>query len=83
FQEMNIPGETYSQDPQSFKLAYQRIQQIFQQAGVAPNSVRWVFAPNGWSQNQEHRFENYYPGNAQVDVVAFSAYNWGYCANSS
>lgn len=83
FQEMNIPGETYSQDPQSFKLAYQRIQQIFQQAGVAPNSVRWVFAPNGWSQDSVHRFENYYPRNAQVDVVAFSAYNWGFCANSS
>lgn len=83
FQEMNIPGETYSQDPQSFKLAYQRIQQIFQQAGVASNSVRWVFAPNGWSQDRVHRFENYYPSNAQVDVVAFSAYNWGYCANSS
>lgn len=83
FQEMNIPGETYSQDPQNFKLAYQRIQQIFQQAGVAPHTVRWVFAPNGWSQDQVHRFENYYPSNSQVDVVAFSGYNWGYCANSS
>jgi len=83
FQEMNIPGETYSKDPKNFKLAYQRMQKIFKEAGVSPSTVRWVFAPNGWSENNEHRFENYYPGSAQVDVVAFSSYNWGYCSNSS
>ncbi|WP_341528799.1 glycosyl hydrolase [Nostoc sp. UHCC 0302] len=82
-QEMNIPGERYSKDPKNFKLAYQRIYKIFKEAGVSPKAVRWVFAPNGWSENDEHRFENYYPGNEQVDVVAFSAYNWGYCSNSS
>lgn len=83
FQEMNIPGETYSKDPQNFKLAYQRIQTIFTEAGVAPGAVRWVFAPNGWSENAQHRFENYYPGSARVDVVAFSSYNWGHCRNAS
>jgi hypothetical protein len=82
-QEMNIPGETYSKDPKNFKLAYQRIQKIFKDARVSPKTVRWVFAPNGWSENSEHRFENYYPGNQQVDVVAFSSYNWGYCNNST
>ncbi len=82
-QEMNIPGERYSKDPKNFKLAYQRIQKIFKEAGVSPRSVRWVFAPNGWSENNEHRFENYYPGDDRVDVVAFSAYNWGYCSNST
>jgi hypothetical protein len=40
-----------------------------------------VFAPNGWSE-EAHRFENYYPGSDKVDVVAFSAYNWGYCPRS-
>ncbi len=82
-QEMNIPGETYSKDPTNFKLAYQRIQKIFQAAGVSSKAVRWIFAPNGWSENEQHHFENYYPGSAQVDVVAFSAYNWGYCGNAS
>ena len=78
-QEMNIGGdETYGKDPENFKLAYQRIQQIFAEAGVTPNAVRWVFAPNGWSDDN-HRFEKYYPGSDRVDVVAFSAYNWGYC----
>ncbi|MBN3926426.1 MAG: hypothetical protein HWQ37_25625 [Nostoc sp. NMS4] len=82
-QEMNIPGEAYSKDPQNFKLAYQHIQKIFKEAGVSSQAIRWVFAPNGWSENNEHRFENYYPGDKSVDVVAFSSYNWGYCNNSS
>ncbi|MEH1902197.1 MAG: glycosyl hydrolase [Nostoc sp.] len=82
-QEMNIPGEAYSKDPQNFKLAYQRIQKIFKEAGVSSQAIRWVFAPNGWSENNEHRFENYYPGDKWVDIVAFSSYNWGYCSNSS
>lgn len=78
-QEMNIPGERYSLDANNYKLSYKRIQQIFSEAGVAANAVRWVFAPNGFTLNREHDFENYYPSDAQVDVVAFSAYNWGYC----
>ncbi len=81
-QEMNIPGEAYSKDVKNFKLAYQRIQKIFKEAGVSPKAVRWVFAPNGWSESNDHRFENYYPGDERVDVVAFSSYNWGYCSNS-
>ena len=78
--EMNGSWETYKEDPVNFKLAYQRIQNIFTQAGVPRSSVRWVFAPNGWSASSTHNFENYYPGNDKVDVVAFSAYNWEYCS---
>lgn len=80
--EMNGSWESYREDPVNFKLAYQRIQRIFAEQGVARNAVRWVFAPNGWSRS-EHRFEHYYPGNDNVDVVAFSAYNWGYCSASA
>ncbi|HEY9694257.1 MAG TPA: hypothetical protein V6D15_18800 [Oculatellaceae cyanobacterium] len=80
-QEMNIPGEKYSLDQANFKLAYQRIQRIFTEVGVPRTAVRWVFAPNGWSQTG-HEFEKYYPGSNFVDVVAFSAYNWGYCSNA-
>ncbi len=81
--EMNGDWETYKEDPANFKRAYQRIQQIFIAAGVPRSSVRWVFAPNGWSKNQAHQFENYYPGESTVDVVAFSGYNWGYCQAST
>ena len=67
-------------NPANYKLAYRRIQQIFDQAGVPANSVRWVFAPNGWSHPQyDHPFEDYYPGADFVDVVAISAYNFGGC----
>jgi hypothetical protein len=81
--EMNGDWETYKEDPENFKRAYQRIQQIFTTAGVPRSSIRWVFAPNGWSQKQAHQFENYYPGESAVDVVAFSGYNWGHCQAST
>ncbi len=68
-QEMNILGdESYGKDPVNFKLAYERIQQIFTEAGVPRNAVRWVFAPNGWSE-EAHRFENYYPGSPNCSRV--------------
>jgi Protein of unknown function (DUF3131) len=83
FPEMNGSWEIYGQDPTNFKLAYQRIQQIFAAAGVPKASVRWVFAPNGWTATTQHQFENYYPGANAVDAVAFSGYNWGYCQRAS
>jgi hypothetical protein len=74
-QEMNGDWVPYGQDPGNFKIAFKRIQNIFSQEGVPRDSVRWVFAPNGWS---EVPFEDYYPGGQLVDVVSFSAYNFGY-----
>ncbi|MDJ0573460.1 MAG: glycosyl hydrolase [Pleurocapsa sp. MO_192.B19] len=82
FPEMNGAWESYGEDPVNFKLAYQRVRNIFKQAGVKPDTVRWVFAPNGWSPDR-HKFEYYYPGDNFVDVVAFSGYNWGYCSNAA
>ena len=75
-QEMNGYWVPYGQDPANFKLAYYRIQQIFTDQGVPDEAVRWVFAPNGWTV-PAHNFEAYYPGDGYVDVVAFSAYNFG------
>jgi hypothetical protein len=77
-QEMNGYWTPWGQDPVNYKLAYARIRSIMAQRGVPANSVRWVFAPNGWSP-PGHEFEKYYPGNASVDAVAFSAYNYGTC----
>ncbi|CAN1212566.1 GH26 domain-containing protein [Tumidithrix helvetica PCC 7403] len=81
-QEMNIEGESYSLDPENFKLSYKRIQQIFAESGVSSQAVRWVFSPNGFSRGRNHDFENYYPSDARVDIVGFSSYNWGYCHSS-
>lgn len=74
--EMNGNWVPYGLDPQSYKAAYWHIQSIFTAQGVPPQSVQWVFAPNGPS-TKENKFENYYPGNATVDVVGFSSYNFG------
>lgn len=82
FPEMNGAWESYGEDPVNFKLAYQRVRDIFARAGVKSDAVRWVFAPNGWSPDKD-RFEYYYPGRDSVDVVAFSGYNWGYCTNAA
>jgi hypothetical protein len=78
FPEMNGSWVNYGRDPVNYKLAVARIQNIFTQQGVPRNSVRWVFAPNGWSLPGDE-FENYYPGNSLVDIVSFSAYNFGTC----
>lgn len=67
-------------DPGNYKITFRRIRQIFDQEGVPANSVRWVFAPNGWSHSSyDYPFEDYYPGREWVDVVAISAYNFGGC----
>ncbi|MBN2678473.1 MAG: hypothetical protein JXR32_10485 [Anaerolineaceae bacterium] len=79
-QEMN-GGEwvAYGGDPGNYILAFNRFRSIFTQEGVPLQSVKWVFAPNGWTKPGDPLFEDYYPGDAVVDVVAISAYNFGYC----
>jgi hypothetical protein len=77
-QEMNASWVSYGLDPANYKLAYARIQAIFRQEGVPESSVLWVFAPNGWSE-PGHEFEAYYPGDDAVDVIGFSAFNFGAC----
>lgn len=80
--EMNGGWEVYGQTPDLFQQAYRHIQDIFSDIGVPDSTVQWVFAPNGWSE-VGHEFEYYYPGDRYVDIVAFSAYNWGYCYNAA
>ena len=78
-QEMNGPWVPYgSSNPSYYKAAFQRIVNIFEQEGVPRDSVKWVFAPNGWSQTGWPDFEDYYPGDDLIDIVGFSSYNYGY-----
>ncbi len=77
-QEMNASWVTYGLDPENYKRAFTHIQAIFAEQGVPQQAVMWVFAPNGWSQ-PGHEFERYYPGDVAVDVVGFSAFNFGAC----
>ena len=80
-QEMNANWVSYGLDPENYKLAFSRIQRIFAEEGVPEASVLWVFAPNGWSEPGQE-FERYYPGEDVVDVVGFSAFNFGACVAS-
>ena len=73
--EMNSAWKDYTGDPDNYRLAFQRIRQIFDQQGVPTTTVRWVFAPEGASRAP---FDAYYPGDANVDVVGFSALHYGY-----
>ncbi len=78
-QEMNGSWVDYYGDPANYILAYTHIQDIFlTDVGVDPDSVVWIFAPNGWSEGT-FTFEDYYPGDSAVDVVGFSSFNWGEC----
>ena len=77
-QEMNGYWVKYGRDPACYINVYKHIQDIFNQVGVPRQSVRWVFAPNGYSNPGDPPFESYYPGNDYVDIVAFSSYNFGY-----
>jgi hypothetical protein len=79
-QEMNGGWVRYGRDPENFKVAWHKIQMIFAEEGVEEHAVSWVFAPNAWSE-EGHDFEKYYPGDAVVDVVAFSTMNFGGCVD--
>ncbi len=75
-QEMNGDWVPYGMDPGNFKLAFKRIRDIFRSLGMDETEVRWVFAPNGWS-TPPHTQVDYYPGDDVVDLIGFSAYNFG------
>lgn len=80
--EMNGDWVIYGYDPKNFIDSFRLIQRIFLEQGVPKDSVKWVFAPNGWSF-PKHNFEFYYPGDEYVDIVGFSSYNFGYCGAST
>lgn len=79
FPEMNWYINSYSLDPTNYKLSYRRIQRLFREEGVPSGKVRWVFAPNGYTNPGDPPFEDYYPGSDAIDVVGLSQYNWGFC----
>jgi len=81
-QEMNGNWVPYGRDPVNYKLAYLHIQTLFQEAGIPSNSIRWAFAPNGYENPGDPKFEEYYPGDAFVNIIGFSSYNFGYCPSS-
>ena len=50
--------------------------------GLDETKVRWAFAPNNGTTPGCGSIADYYPGDAYVDVIGISAYNWGTCVGS-
>ena len=75
-QEMNGNWVPYGMDPGNYRLAFRRFVEIARHYGLDETRVRWVFAPNGWSV-PPYTMEDDYPGDALVDVVGVSSYNFG------
>ncbi len=77
-QEMNGAWTPYGCDPANFVTAYRRFRDIAGDMGVDdPAKVRWVFAPNGWTDTTRcGTLRDYYPGDAWVDAIGISGYNF-------
>jgi len=83
-QEMNGDWVSYGRDPVNYIAAFKNFQRILHDVVKVPrSSVKWVFAPNGWTRPGDPSFEKYYPGDSFVDVTAISAYNFGYCTTGA
>ena len=82
-QEANGDWVSYGCDPRNFKTAYRKFVDIFRSRGLDETKVRWAFAPNGWTSPGCGTLADYYPGDAYVDVLAFSGYNFGTCVAPS
>lgn len=79
FAEMNT-ANLWGCDPANFRVAYARVVEIFANAGIQRGTqLRWVFAPNGWSDSMcgYHEIAPYYPGSDLVDAIGISSYNFG------
>jgi hypothetical protein len=71
----NTPGT--HDGPAKFVRAWRRVHDIF--ARIGATNVSWVWAPNATSipATAWNAAAAYYPGDAYVDWIGFSAYNWG------
>jgi hypothetical protein len=62
--------------PANYVKAYKRIHRIFGEVGA--NNIAWVWSPN-WNSSPNtsaNKVQNYYPGDAYVDWVGISGYNF-------
>ncbi len=77
--EHNGSWTEYGCDPANFKLAYRKFVDAFRSAGIDETRVRFAWVPNGATSLGCGSLADYYPGDAWVDVIGISAYNFGYC----
>lgn len=80
--EMNTDWCTYSgvvtlQDPDIYKMVFDRIYNIFREEGV--NNVIWIFNPQfgNYPPASFNHYMNYYPGNDKIQLLGVTKYNTG------
>lgn len=80
--EMNTDWCTYSgvvtlQDPDIYKMVFDRIYNIFQEEGV--DNVIWIFNPQfgNYPPASFNHYMNYYPGNDKIQLLGVTKYNTG------
>jgi hypothetical protein len=68
-----------------YKSAYRKVVEIFRARGVT--NVQWVLQLADWSYRTTTTDRTYvgkwYPGDAYVDILGASVYNWHTCGNSN
>lgn len=76
-------GVTNGNTPADYIAAWRHMHDVFIAEGA--RNVAWDWSPNrdGSTADAVNTFNNYYPGDAYVDYVGFSGYNWGTMYNSS
>lgn len=68
--------EKFDNDPKTFKKAWRRIYRIFRNQGALPY-VDFMWSVSKRSCHGCNPYARVYPGDAFVDYVGISAYNWG------
>ncbi|MGB2897321.1 MAG: glycosyl hydrolase [Anaerolineales bacterium] len=83
--EMNITDSPWwprhfglTEDASLYVAMYQHVYDVIMYEPGAPTNVEWVWSPN-WASNPPvawNAIPNYYPGDAYVDWIGLSGYNW-------
>ena len=70
-------GPVNGNSPAQFRAAWRRIHTIFRREGAT--NVTWVWSPahRSYPGTYQNRIEAYYPGDAYVDWIGLSGFNWG------
>lgn len=89
--EMNItdspwwPGNWGSMDATLYVQMYQHVHDVIMGVPDPPTNIEWVWSPNYASNPPDawNAINNYYPGDAYVDWIGLSGYNWYNSPNHS
>ncbi|MFT5222012.1 MAG: hypothetical protein ACI867_000309 [Glaciecola sp.] len=74
--EANLDEHPWSKDPVAFQHGFRRMRVLAAEAGLGPEQIRFAFSVNGVSTHGR-AYEQFYPGDAHVDLVAFARLNRG------